>query len=122
MADRYGILFEMDVSLGDVDFMKSIDITTLFGNLLDNAVEAAGKCSAEKYIGILLKRHNQMLYIRIENSIESAVPIRNGMISERKKGIGILNIERCVDAYGGEIIYKNSSNRLVCEICLTIEK
>lgn len=122
VADRYGILFEMDVSLGDVDFMKSIDITTLFGNLLDNAVEAAGKCSAEKYIGILLKRHNQMLYIRIENSIESAVPIRNGMISERKKGIGILNIERCVDAYGGEIIYKNSSNRLVCEICLTIEK
>lgn len=121
-ADQRQILFRLDVSAADVDFMESIDITTLFGNLLDNAMEAAGECCAERYVGLFLKRCSEMLFIRVENSADKAVPIRNGMIAEHRKGIGLLNIERCVDSYGGTMHYRNEKNRLICEIWLNIEK
>lgn len=121
-ADQHHIQFEIDVSTGDVNFMESIDVTTLFGNLLDNALEAAGKCRGEKYVGLCMKRWNDMLFVRAENSIDEPVPIRSGMIAAPKKGIGILNMEKCVDSYGGTIDYKSTEDRIVCEIRLNIEE
>lgn len=122
LAGQHQILFEIDVSTAEVDFMESIDITTLFGNLLDNAIEAAGKCKDEKYINLFLERCNDMLFIRIENSVDKSVPLRNGMIAASKRGIGILNIEKCVDAYRGTIDYRSRGDRLICEIWLNIDK
>lgn len=42
MAEKQGIHFEIDISDADVNFIKPIDMTTLFGNLIDNAMEACG--------------------------------------------------------------------------------
>ncbi len=120
-AEQCGISFEIDVSTADVNFMESIDITTLFGNLLDNAVEAAGNCGGEKYIRLFLSRCNDMLLVRVENSVDEPVPIRNGMIAVSKKGIGILNIEKCVDTYCGTIDYRDKGNKLICEIWLNMK-
>lgn len=62
-----------------------------------------------------------MLSVRIENYIEKPVLIKNGIIddtNDKRKGVGILNIQRCIEFYLGSIIYKSSDQMLVCDIIL----
>ncbi len=121
MADKYNINFKIDISDADVNFIKPVDMTTLFGNLIDNAMEACKKGKENRYIGLIIKERNDMLCIRIENSIENEVPIKNGMIDATESGnpcIGLLNIQKCVNAYWGSILYKCSDKLLICDIVL----
>lgn len=121
VADRSGISFKIEINEIDINFMKPIDITTLFGNLIDNALEASRKCNGEKCIGLYMKEHNEMISIRIENSVEDPVDIKNGKIcgsSAKRNGVGLLNIQRCIEDYLGSIIFKYSGQLLVCDIVL----
>lgn len=120
-AERLGIIFEIDISEIDIDFMEPIDITTLFGNLIDNAITASNKCTNEKYISLSASAYNDMVSIRIQNSIQEVVTIKNNKIvcpEKDKSCIGLMNIQRCVDTYDGSIIYRNLDNLLVCDIVL----
>ena len=49
-----------------LEFMASLDITTIFSNLLDNAIEASAK-SSEHWIEIRSEVYNEMLMIKISN-------------------------------------------------------
>ena len=121
IADKYNINFMIDVSDIDVNFIKPVDITTLFGNLVDNAMAACKESDESRYIGITIKEHNDMISIRVENSIVNMVPIKNGMIDPakgEKPCIGLLNIQKCVNTYMGSIIYKCSDKLLICDIVL----
>lgn len=121
VADRSGISFKIEINEVDINFMKPIDITTLFGNLIDNALEATKKCSGEKYIGLCIKEYNEMISIRIENNVEEPLVVKNGKIyssSAKRNGVGLLNIQRCIEDYLGSIIYKYSNQLLVCDIVL----
>ena len=121
VADRNDITFKIETDDVNIDFMKPIDITILFGNLIDNAIEASKACNKKRYIGLFIKEHNEMLSVRIENYIEKPVLIKNGIIddtNDKRKGVGILNIQRCIEFYLGSIIYKSSDQMLVCDIIL----
>lgn len=118
LSERLGINLEIDISTADINFMEPIDITTLFGNLMDNAIAACRKCQKEKYIGFFAKAYKEMVSIRVENSIFEPLTIKGGKIVNAGDGIGLLNIQRCVNAYGGSIIYKKIDNRLICDILL----
>ena len=114
-AEVLGIQFEVKNFTGEVNFMRAIDITTLFGNLIDNAMTAA-KCTEEKYVGVSVNMLNKMVSIRVDNSVKQEIPIKNGEIWN--KGIGILNRERCVETYMGSIIYSCKNGILCCDIIL----
>lgn len=123
LAERQGIKFLVEISLCNIDFMKPVDITTLFGNLIDNAIIGCKECDGDKFIKLCVKEYKDILSIRIENSVKEPVPIRKGKIISNKKfrnghGIGLLNIQRCVNAYDGSILYKNAIGTLICDIIL----
>lgn len=121
MAEKQNINFRIDISDADINFLKPVDITTLFGNLIDNAVAACKMSDENRYIGLIIKEYNEMLSIRIENNIANIVPIKNGMIDvpkEKKPSVGLLNIQKCVNTYMGSIIYKCSGKLLICDIVL----
>ncbi len=120
-AKKLGIDFQIDVDSIDVNFMEPIDITTLFGNLIDNAITASSKCTDKRCIGLKANAYKDMLSIRIQNSVCEPVPIDNGKIdyiAMESNGIGLLNIQHCIDSYFGSITYKNMNNLLVCDILL----
>lgn len=111
-----GIQFKVESFTGDLNFMKPIDITTLFGNVLDNAVVAAGECAKDKYVKLSVRAHNSMILIRVENTVNKEIVIKDGELSN--KGIGILNIERCLETYEGNIEYSYKDYVLCCDIML----
>lgn len=121
IAERNDILFNIEADEVDVSFMRPIDITTLFGNLIDNAIAASKECNEERYVGLIIKEYNEMISVRIENHVVKPVPIKNGKIDKlrsKKTGVGLLNIQKCIEAYNGSIIYKCHGNMLVCDIVL----
>lgn len=121
IAQKHDIDFKIDISDADINFIKPIDLTTLFGNLIDNAMAACKESDEKRYIGLIIKEHNEMISIRVENSIANAIPIKNNMIDTSKKKnpcIGLLNIQKCVNTYMGSIIYKCSDKLLICDIVL----
>ena len=96
--------------------MRPVDITTLFGNLIDNAMAAAARCKDDPYVILSVRGFHEMVSVRIANGVDREISIKNGELQQ--KGIGILNIERCVNTYEGSISYTYRHRQLACSILL----
>lgn len=86
--------------------LKPFDITVLFGNLLENAIEAAQKCREEKWIFISLQYEKGIMFIHIKNSYSEISKSGNVYLTTKKEkghGIGLQNVQRIVSAYHGTI-------------------
>lgn len=120
-AESIGIRFVVKVESKGLGFIEPVDVTTLFGNLLENAMQAVLKCSGERYIKVHIKNYNEMLSIRIENSVKNEVKIKNGKpvsTGGKGSGIGCLNVQRCVEKYGGSVLYKNGNGKFYSDVIL----
>lgn len=115
-----GIDFQVDIDNVDLKGIEPIDVTTIFGNLLDNAIEAAEKLEGYKYVYIKIGAYHQMISVKVENS-SKYVKWKNGLpISEKGKdrGIGILNVKRSVSKYDGDINFIWKDNKFIVEMYL----
>ncbi len=122
LAEQEGIRFSITVQCGGLGFIEPVDVTVLFANLLENAMEACRQCKGKKEIHVSIRSYNEMVSIRIENTVEKEVrfspegrPIRkNG----KQGGIGILNVEKCVEKYNGNVLYRQENGKLYSDVLL----
>ncbi len=87
---------ELDIEENCLDRIREIDITTIFANLLDNAIAAIGKEEGEKYLKVLAKREKEFLMIQVVNS-KSIHPAKG----EGHQGLGLENIREALKPYEG---------------------
>ncbi len=104
--------------------ISDFDLTTILGNLLDNAIRAVKETEKNKYLSIDIQYKSGRLIIRFVNSykhIEKS-KIGNYFISTKenrnKHGIGQINIERTVDKYDGIIDVKYGDKKFETMIIL----
>jgi signal transduction histidine kinase len=119
MEDK-DICFDIKVDNVNLDFIDAIDVTTIFGNLLDNAVEACENLEKNRKIFIKIGAYHQMVSIRIENTCAN-VKWKNGLpISEKGKnrGWGLLNVKRSIEKYDGNIKLKIENGKFIVDIFL----
>lgn len=107
-AAQSGIQVKAEV--GDVNFddMKDIDITTIFANLLDNAIEAAG---AQSWLELKIDNIQDFRVIKIRNGI-----LRSSDASSSKgnhMGLGLTNVRLALDKYHGSL-ESSSSEKEYC--------
>lgn len=104
------ILFHTDIRHGTIDFIADSDLTSLFCNLLDNAVEAACR-NPEAFIEINSSKRSNAPWIVISvinSSRQDPFLNSNGMLisnkpNKRKHGFGLKSIRKTVSKYHGEI-------------------
>lgn len=90
-----------------VDFLGVLDITTILGNALDNALEGAQRVTAaeRRLIRVAIFAQDDFVVIRVENTFDGTVVRRDGAIVTRKSesghGYGLRNIEAAVERYDG---------------------
>jgi len=83
------------------------DLCVVLGNALENALEACEKQPEPdaRFISAEARTTGGQLLIRIENSYNGLLNERDGRYlstkSDREHGIGLRNIQKVVDAYGG---------------------
>ena len=94
-----GIHSDIKIDNVDLSYIEPIDITTIFGNLLDNAIEAAANVDGEKYIFIKISAYHKMTVVHIENSCGNVKWKKRMPVSDKGKGrgIGLLNVKQSID-------------------------
>ena len=113
-AEQEGITFTIQaVPITEWMFDDS-ETCFLLGNLLDNAIEACMRMddNAYKWISVKIENQKQLLFIKIENSVNEAPVIEKGRPVSVKKdktrhGYGLKNVERILNKYDGTIVYLN---------------
>lgn len=93
-----------------LDFMAEMDISALFGNVLDNAIESVEKLDdkEKRLIHLSVAKQKNFLRIRSENYTEEKITFKNGMPVTTKKdkrfhGFGMKSIQSTVRKYGGSV-------------------
>ena len=91
-----------------LDFMDVMDLSTLFGNALDNAMESVAKLPdpEERLIHLSVARQKGFLRIRVENRCSTALVTgkslpRTTKADSRFHGYGLKSIRHTAEKYGG---------------------
>ena len=95
-----------------LDFMAEMDISALFGNVLDNAIESVEKLDdkEKRLIHLSVAKQKNFLRIRSENYTEEKITFKNGMPVTTKKdkrfhGFGMKSIQRACGTTGSNCGY-----------------
>lgn len=108
-----------ELSLTDADITVNIkvpktmdiiayDLTVIIGNLLDNAVRAVNESVSDKKLSLDISVSKGNLIVLIDNSYSGNLVINDGSlqstkVKKEKHGVGIKNVEKTVQKYGGEL-------------------
>ena len=104
------ITLHADIRSGTVDFIADNDLTSLFCNLLDNAIEAAG-IVPDSFIEINTSKREKtpFVVITVINSCRTNPFLSNGRqlctdkSDKRRHGFGLKSIRRTVQKYHGSM-------------------
>lgn len=121
VAEQNGVRCQATITSTNIPLSEN-DICVLFGNLMDNAIEAAAD-TVKKRIDIKIAEQGKYLLVRIQNSIQRSVLKTNPSMTTTKNdkkmhGIGVNNIKRIVEEYGGIIEYFEENDRFSCDILI----
>lgn len=106
--------------------MSSMDIATLFGNALDNAIEATAQVSdpQRRLIRLALYSQNSFVVVRVENYFDSHLQtdnegnLRTTKHDQRNHGFGVKSIRHIAEQYGGELTIRTEDHWFVLTILL----
>lgn len=118
-AVSYDINFQLEIGNVSLSFMEPLEITTVFGNLLDNAIEACQQVEKNRYITLRLDTYNDFTAVYIINSSSGRKEWRGGKPVSQKAGnhgIGLINVEHIVKKYNGNIIFEETERTFSCKI------
>lgn len=105
-SNERGIRFEYDVKLCNLNSIDDMDLVTILGNLMDNAIEAAEK-SEEKTVYLETTLRNAYQVILIQNSSlppkESHGHLQTSKADRAIHGFGLKNVSKCLKKYNGEL-------------------
>lgn len=105
VAKEKGIDFNVLVHFEDGLFLDALDISVIFGNALDNAIEASEKLpQAQRLITVKAERRQDMLVIIVSNNTlsDTPVPKQTSKTDSYLHGFGLSNIRNAVEKYGGQ--------------------
>lgn len=116
------LIFMLDGS--DLSFLNPFDITAIFGNALDNAIEEAGRRTEpdQKEITMKVSSRPGWLVLRFENYCEeSELKWQDGSLRTTKKnedyhGFGLNSIRYAVKKHGGNMAIEVKDGKFAVNI------
>lgn len=110
-----------------LSFMKDADIYTLFGNAIDNAIEAVEKLDdkEKRIIGLKVKSDENYIVIHIYNYYNGELQFSEGHPSTSKNdrenhGFGVRSMEKIAEKYSGNLNILAEDN--VFHLSITFQK
>ncbi len=109
-----------------IDFISDSDMISMFGNLLDNAIEAAVKCSLKnRRVNVkIFMGTNYFLIFHIENSYAMAAKKEGTRLLSTKAdsshhGLGIGIVRTLAEKYGGTLNLEEKENLFITTLTIS---
>ena len=107
------------------DFIEDYDITGIFTNLWDNAIEASREITqTERHISIIIGRVEDYIVIDFENKYNGSVKKNESKFQSTKgnhSGMGLTIIRNAVEKYYGHICVMDDNNVFKVKILIPAE-
>jgi len=117
---------ELDLTLAvpPVLNMNMVDIVTILGNLLSNALEAVAKVE-DRIIKLDIEFSKGCLFIKMENSFDGILNYREDQLISRKVGeeygYGLQNTKQTIEKYDGYMKISHTDNLFSVVVFLYVE-
>src|ERR1700694_5870737 len=103
--------------------LDSEDLITLLGNLIDNALDAAGSLGGERWVSVSVTGHQDEVVIRVHDSGPGVPESLNGQIFQegfstksgpgrKRRGFGLALVRQVAHRHGGEVSVVNDGGAL----------
>lgn len=130
ICSKKGIKFICDINFSKVDFIKPIDVSSIFANILDNAIEACDKIhdeDVEKYIRIKGTISKAYFVIKCENSKVNNIKFKkNKLLTDKMDkfvhGIGTQSIKSSLDKYDGELLFEDEKDKFILNLYIPLNQ
>lgn len=110
-----------------LDRLDPVDLCTLFGNLLDNAIEACDKNQnpSDRKITLKVTEFREFVLTRCENPFSGEMlnvgqDFLSTKVANKPHGFGLKGIRHVVDKYGGDMTIDLQNRKFVVSILLPI--
>lgn len=124
---KHGITFTCVADGTLLDFMDVMDICSIFGNALDNAIECELKIQEKekRLIHVTVSKQKQFLILRFENYCEETLQYQEGTPITTKKeeefhGYGLKSIQYTVNKYDGAVSMNLEDNWFELKVLIPI--
>ena len=125
---KHGITFTCVADGTLLDFMDVMDICSIFGNALDNAIECELKIpdKEKRLVHVTVSKQKQFLILRFENYYEEALQYQEGKLVTTKKdkenhGYGLKSIRYTVNKYDGAVSIDTQENWFELKILIPMK-
>ena len=125
LCNKQKIEFSCMIDGEKLSFMRDEDIYALFGNIVDNAIEAVLKLDpAKRVIDLQVKSTGEMLSIRETNYYASAIVLNERGLPETTKGdrmnhgFGLKSIQYICERYGGTMQVETENDVFLLNIVM----
>ena len=128
-AEQHKITFSCMIDGTNFDFMEAGDLYCMFGNIIDNALEATLKIKKDKsnrVINLTVKRKGNLVIIEEENYYIGKLDFKDGLPvttkdDENYHGFGTRSLRFIVRKYGGEMTTSSENNIFHLSIILPVD-
>lgn len=117
VLERHGHEINLNVTIpNDLD-INSFDISTIIGNLMDNAIEAVSVFNSKQTVEFEMFYEKGTLFIHTVNPFDPRFELKK---NREKRGIGLRNIERVVQKYSGIVTTSKEQNVFKVRVMLYV--
>lgn len=129
-CQEHGITMTVVADGAQLNFMDTMDICSIFGNALDNAIESVSKLeeTEKRLIRVAVYGKNGCVMARVENYFESALKKQGGEYMTTKEseagyhGYGIKSIRYTAEKYGGSVSIVSEENWFYLRVLIPMNK
>ena len=106
--------------------IRDEDIVIILSNLLNNAIEACNKCSGKRIIRLKFIKESDHIIIAVKNTFNHIIHYKDGEIKSTKiseegeHGVGIINIVRTIEKYGGSYVIQELEREFLFSIVIPL--
>lgn len=123
VAEQKGIQLNVKAHIPQGIDMTDVELCSILGNLLDNAVEACEKLSCDKrFLRVYIDKFKGQFYLSVQNSSPS-VQRDKGIFHTTKAGthgFGLFRIDRIAKKYGGYVNRQYEEGVFATELLLPL--
>ena len=130
VAEKMNVQLNVKANVPEMLPMSDVELCSVLGNMLDNAVEACGTLpEEERFMRVYIGKLKGQLYLSVQNSAGKVRKEKGSYLSTKEDassstklhGYGLFRIDRVAKKYGGYVNRQNEEGIFATEIMIPLQ-